>query len=93
MVTSVNPSSLRVSWQPLRLIDENGLITDYVIEYGRSGGQPITTTSTTTTRIISRLDPFVVYSVRVAARNSNGTGTFSSSVSGRSGEDGELTIF
>jgi len=91
MVTSVNPSSLRVSWQPPPQIDHNGIITGYVIEYARVGGSSDNVTSNTET-ITSRLVPFVEYSVRVAAMTANGIGPFSNAVVQRSGEDGEYKV-
>jgi len=90
MVTSDNPSSLMVSWQPPPEIGHNGVIIGYVIEYRRDGVSPITVANSGTTRTLSRLAPFVVYFVRVAARTVNGTGTPGSSVSGMSGEDGKF---
>jgi len=81
MVTSVNPSSLRVSWQPPPEIDRNGVITGYVVEYTRSGGSSDMVNFTrrvkrtmSTKRTISGLVPFVEYSVTVAAMTSGGTG-------------------
>ena len=76
MVTSVNPSSLRVSWQPPPEIDHNGIITGYVIKYTRSGGLSymVTVGIRRTTRKITELVPFVEYSVTVAAMTSSGTG-------------------
>ena len=91
MVTSANPSSLRVSWQPPRQINRNGIITGYVIEYTRVGGSSDNVTSNTET-ITSRLAPFVGYSVRVAAMTVNGTGPFSNAMVQRSGEDGEYKV-
>ena len=92
MITSVTPSSLRVSWQPPPEIDHNGVITGYVIQYTRVGTSDMISETVTsgTTRIITELDPFVDYSVRVAAMAVNGTGIFSNAVVGTSGEDGEL---
>ena len=75
MVTSINPSALRVSWQPPPEIDHNGVITGYVIEYTRSGGSSdMVTVTSGTMRTILGLAPFVEYSVRVAALTSSGTG-------------------
>ena len=89
MVTSVNPSSLRVSWQPPPEIDRNGVITGYVIEYTRSGINNTVTATSGTTDTISALIPFVEYSVTVAAMTINGTGPYSNPpVLGTSGEDG-----
>ena len=92
MVTSVNPLSLMVSWQPLPEIELNGQITGYVIQYTRVGSSDIMSENVNsgTTHIISGLVAYVNYSVTVAAVNINGIGPFSNPVVGRSGDDGEL---
>ena len=92
MVTSVNPSSLRVSWQPPLEISQNGIITGYVISYTRVGTSDMTSENvpSRTMFTISRLVPFVDYSVTVAARTINGTGTFSNPVVQTSGQDSKL---
>ena len=92
IVTSVNKASLMVSWQPLLEIDWNGPI-DYVIQYTLIGSSDNMSenVNSETTRILSGLVAYVYYSVTVAAVNVNGTGPFSNSVVGRSGEDGELS--
>ena len=94
MVTDSDPSSLVVSWQPPPVIDHNGVITEYVIEYTRVGTSDTmneTVNSGTTQTIISGLMAFVNYSVQVAAINVNGTGSFSSAVIQVSGQDSELS--
>ena len=94
MVTDSDPSSLVVSWQSPPVIDHNGVITEYVIEYTRVGTSDTmreTVNSGTTQTIISGLVAFVNYSVQVAAINVNGTGSFSSTVVQVSGQDSELT--
>jgi len=90
-VTSVKPASLMVSWQPPFEIHHNGPLTGYVIQYTRGDiMNDIFTRGTTLT--ISRLVALVDYSVRVAARNANGTGPFSNPVVQRSGENGKLGV-
>ena len=91
MVTSVNPASLMVSWQPPPEIDWNGLIY-YMIQYIRVGSSDTMSenVSSGATHTISGLVPYVNYSVTVVAVNGNGTGPFSNPMVGRSGEDGEL---
>jgi len=93
MVTTVNPSSLDVSWQPPPEEDQNVVITGYVIQYtkvGTSGTMSVTVPSGTT-YTISRLAAFVEYSVEVAAITVNGIGPFSNAVTQVSGQDCELT--
>ena len=93
MVTSVIPASLNVSWRIPTLIDHNGLITSYVINYTRDGSSDMMSVNVNseTTHTILELVAYVDYSVTVAAVNVNGTGPFSSPPQvERSGEDGEL---
>ena len=95
MVTSVNPSSLRVSWDPPPEIDHNGVIIGYVIEYTRveTSDIMIETVTYETSYYLSVLVPFVVYSVRVAAITVNGTGPFSDAVVQTSGQDSKFSIY
>ena len=92
-VTSHNPASLMVTFEQPPLIDHNGEITGYTIQYTRVGSSDTMSVNVTsgTTHTISGLVAYVNYSVIVAAVNVNGTGPFSDPpVIGRSGEDGEL---
>ena len=93
MVTSVNPASLRVSWQLSSTINYNGPITGHVIRYTGGGTSDIMNVNSGTTHTISGLVAFVDYSVTVAVVNVNGTGPFSNPVVQRSGEDSELNIY
>ena len=93
MVTSVNPASLMMSWQPPPMIDHNGMITGYIIQYTRTDMNNMMSVNVNsgTTHTISGLVAYVDYSVIVAARTVNGTGPFSNPpVIQRSGEDCEL---
>ena len=93
MVTSVNPASLSVSWQPPSVIDRNGPITGHMIQYTRVGSSDMMSVNVNsgTTHTTSELAAYVQYSVTVAAVNVNGTGPSSDPhMVGRSGEDGEL---
>ena len=94
MVTSVNPASLMVKFQQPPLIDLNGPITGYVIQYTRVGSRTVTSETVTsgTAHTISELLAYFSYSVTVAAVNINGTGRFSSPVVQRSGQDSELNV-
>ena len=88
MITSVNPSSLRVSWQPPPEIDHNGIIAGYVIEYTRVGGSSdMVTVTSGTAHTISGLVAFVEYSVTVAAMTISGTGPPSDTVVQTSGQN------
>ena len=92
MVTSVNPASLRVSWQPPLEINHNGMITGYTIQYTRTDMNNMMSVNVNsgTTHTISGLVAYVDYSVTVAAVNVIGTGSFSDPMVQRSGQDSEL---
>ena len=95
MVTSIIPASLMVSWQPPPVIDHNGILTDYVIQYTRvrsSDMMSVNVNSGTTQYIISRLIAFVEYSVTVAAMNDDGAGPISAAMVVTSGEDGKINM-
>ena len=94
MITSVNPASLGVSWQPPLEINWNGPITVYVIQYNRVGSSNMMSENVNsgTTHTILGLVAYVDYSVLVAAVNVNGTGAFSNPVVGRSGEVRESNV-
>ena len=89
-VASVDPASLMVTWQPPPLIDQNGPLTGYAITYQRNGYLDVMNVSVTGTHFtISGLNPFVNYSVSVAAINTDGIGVFSTIISLLSGQDGK----
>ena len=98
MIRSTDPASLVVSWQPPLEISHNIPITGYVIQYKKNGSQDMDTNTkkvnvpSGTTHTISGLVAITKYSVKVAAMNVNGTGPFSGSVVGSSGEDSELNL-
>ena len=90
-VTSVNPASLMVSWEPPSEINHNGPITGYVIQYTRVRTSDVMSENVNsgTTHIISGLVAYVNFSVTVATENVNGTGPFSNPMVETSGEDSE----
>ena len=91
-ITSINPGSLIVSWEPPIEIDHNGPIISYIIQYTRvksSDTEMVTVNGQTTRIVISGLDGSADYTVAVAVMNINGTGPSSSLVVGSSGESGE----
>ena len=86
---SAHPQSLSISWDPPPEIDQNGPITGYVIRYSRVGSNvtmdEIVTSGSTYT--ITKVLPFVNYSVDIAAMNVNGTGPYSDPVIELSGHE------
>ena len=94
MIASIDPASLKVSWQP-PLEGHNVPITGYVIQYIKDGSQDMIKdikNNNGTTQTISGLVPYTKYSVKVAAMNDDRTGPFSEPVVEISGEDGNLIL-
>ena len=94
MVTSADPASLIVSWQPPPPINHNGPITGYVIQYtmvGSSDTMSVNVTSGSTPTVLE-LRVLTNYSVTVAATNAIGTGPFSDPVVNISGGDREYCV-
>ena len=94
MVTDVDPASLRVTWQPPPLIDQNGPIMSYFITYHRTDDSLESGSGSAmgNESIVSGLNPFVSYSVQVAARNVRGFGTFSNIIDQVSGQDSKYML-
>ena len=92
VVTSVDPASLMVSWQPPLAIDHNGMIIGYMINYTEVDTNVMMSVNINsgTTLTISGLRAVTEYSVVIAAINVNGTGSFSDAVNGISGDPSEL---
>ena len=93
MVTSTDPASLRVHWEPPSDMHE-GSITGYVIQYTRIGSNDKKNIKVDreTTHTISGLVACEGYSVQVATMTDNATGPFSDAVVEVAGEDGELCM-
>ena len=94
-MTAVNISStaIRVSWQPLLAIDQNGVITQYEVEFNQTTFCEVslynTTTVNSTTLMVdlTGLEEYVVYSIRVRTYTSVGAGPYSDVVMERTQED------
>ena len=82
-VSALSSTSLSVSWDPVPLIDQNGIITVYDVEYSQSTflelPSPLTLSvdSTNMSATISGLEEYVEYSISVAAYTVIGEGPFS----------------
>ena len=87
-VTAVNISStaIRVPWDPVPAIDQNGVITRYEVEYNQTTFIEVsmynTTTVNSTTLMVdlTGLEEYVEYSIRVRAYTSVGAGPYSNVV-------------
>lgn len=77
-VTAVSSTSIHVSWMEVNQRDQNGIVTNYVIQYfnlRHSSTANITTASMVVT--LSGLHEFEDYAVQVAAQTVAGLGPFS----------------
>ena len=94
-MTAVNFSStaIRVSWDRVPLIDQNGVLTQYEVEYNQTTFSEVslynTTTVNSTTLMVNLtgLEEYVVYSIRVRAYTSVGAGPYSNVVVETTQED------
>ena len=94
-VTAVNISStaIRVSWDPVPVIDQNGVITRYEVEYNQTTFSEVslynTTTVNSTTLMVdlTGLEKDVDYFIRVRAYTSMGAGPYSDVVMETKQED------
>lgn len=94
--TSKTSTSLLVSWDPVPAIHQNGLITQYDIEYNQSTFLQLSSSLTETVAadnmsiLLNGLEEYVIYSVRVRGHTSIGAGPYSSSQLIQTLEDGIL---
>lgn len=88
--TPLSSNLMSLSWVPPDLIGQNGLITNYDVLYSGGGSSNIThAVGVSTTYILAGLQPYTTYSIRVAAKNSQGRGPFSTSIEQATLEAGE----
>ena len=88
-------TAIQVSWNEVPAIDQNGIITQYEVEYNQttfSGAtmySTITVDSSTLTVDLTGLEEYVEYSIRVRAFTSVGAGPYSDVVNVITSEDGK----
>ena len=96
VATSLSSSSVRVNWTQVPPIDQNGIITQYEVEYNQTtfSGVPMYNTTITPanptmfTEVLSDLLEFVEYTIRVRAYTRVGPGPYSDVVNVTTDEDG-----
>ena len=94
MAMNISSTVIRVSWSPVPAIDQNGVITQYEVEFNQttfsevSMYNTITVNSTTLMVDLTGLEEYVVYSIRVRAYTSVGAGPYSDVVMERTQENG-----
>ena len=88
-------TAILVIWDPVPDTDQNGIITQYEVEFNQSTFNEISTSNLTTTNgpqlvvELEGLEEYVEYTVRVRAYTIVGPGPFSVAVMNRTLEDGE----
>lgn len=96
--TIISSSAVGVSWEPLFLIDWNGIITQYEVEYNQTTFTEIQRTQTMTLNAsclmvnISGLEEYIEYSFRVRAYTNVGPGPYSPPVIAITLEDRKFRI-
>ena len=96
--SNISSTAIRVTWEEVPAIDQNGIITQYEVEYNQttfSGATMYNTTtvdSPTLTVDLTGLEEYVEYSIRVRAYTSVGAGPYSDVVMERTQQDGMLHI-
>ena len=92
---TISSTAIRVTWDEVPAIDQNGIITQYEVEYNQSTFSGATMYSTTTvdsstlTVDLTGLEEYVEYSIRVRAYTSVGAGPYSDVVNVITSEDGK----
>ena len=95
-VNGVSPTTIMVSWGPVPLIDQNGIITEYEVMYqpletfnGSIETQKVNITEPEMSVTLMELQEFVNYSISVRAYTSVGAGPYSNEGFAMTNESGE----
>ena len=95
IVTDSSSTSLSVSWNSVLPVYQNGIISEYDVEYSQSTFEPHLKTDKVNganmSVVLTGLEEYVIYTVRVRAYTVIGAGPFSSIVNKFTLEDGKLT--
>ena len=99
IAVNISSTAIKVSWNPVTAIDQNGVITRYEVEYNQTTFSEVsmynTTTVDSTTLMVdlTGLEEDVEYSIRVRAYTSVGAGPYSDVVMETTQEDGMCYLF
>ena len=92
----MNSTALQVTWEPVPAIAENGIITQYEVEFNQTTFNAVVNFSSavvnsmTLTVELSGLEEFVVYFIRVRAYTIVGSGPYSAVINETTLQDREL---
>ena len=98
VVTVLSSTEIRVSWQDVSAISQNGIITQYEVEYNQSRFAQVPMSDTTIVNAsqltveLTDLEEDVEYSIRVRTYTNVGPGPFSADVMNRTFEDGRFDL-
>ena len=92
-VVDITSTSITVTWEPVPPIDQNGIITQYEVEYNQSSfdintTQTVRVDSSSTMVQLTALHEYVNYSIQVRAYTEVGDGPYSDDIYERTLEDG-----
>ena len=80
MIDEITVFTITVKWEPVDCMYQNGLITEYIIQYYKQDRENETMVNSTTTSMleytITDLQPLTVYVIEVAAVNDAGIGIY-----------------
>ena len=86
IANSLTSTEILVSWSEVPAIDRNGIITQYEVEYNQTTfdsvptNRTVTVDSSTTMTLLTGLEEYVVYYIRVRAYTSVGSGPYSNPI-------------
>ena len=89
---ALSSTEIMVTWEEVAMIDQNGIITDYEVEFEPlqfTDGLMLASVNTTNLSVnITGLEEYVEYNISVRAYTSVGPGPYSDPVTERTSEDG-----
>ena len=92
---SLSSTSIRVNWTKVPAIDQNGVITQYEVEYNQTTFPEVTMHNTTVVNstmfktVLNGLLEYVEYCIRVRAYTSQGPGPYTNAICVTTDEDGK----
>ena len=93
-VVNITSTSILLIWEEVPAIDQNGVITQYEVEYNQSTFDSVPTTQNiivnSTMTVLTGLEEYVDYSIQVRAYTSVGSGPYSDVVMERTEENGKF---
>ena len=96
-VVNITSTSIMLIWEEVPAIDQNGVITQYEVEYNQSTFDSVPATQNkivnSTMTVLTGLEEYVDYSIKVRAYTSVGSGPYSDVVTERTQEDCKYGLF